>query len=106
MWFGALAAAKAKGVWGIGVDEDQSFLGPHILTSVLKRLDIATYEAIRDLREGRFRTGRSAVFRLRDGGVGLGKISPGVPRAFVAQVERIRRQIIAGKIKNIPTTVP
>src|SRR6266536_6684185 len=30
---GALEAAKEKDVWGIGVDADQSFLGPHILTS-------------------------------------------------------------------------
>jgi basic membrane protein A len=33
---GTLRAAKRAGVWGIGVDTDQSFLGPHILTSVVK----------------------------------------------------------------------
>jgi basic membrane protein A len=33
---GALQAAKAEHVWGIGVEVDQSFLGPQILTSVLK----------------------------------------------------------------------
>ena len=104
--FGALDAAKRNGVWGIGVDQDESFLGPHILTSVLKRLDVATYETIRDLKEGRFRTGRSAVFTLRDGGVGLGRFSPRVPRAYVARVQQIKRQIVAGKVKNIPTTVP
>ena len=32
---GALEAAKEHGVWGIGVDVDQSELGPHILTSVI-----------------------------------------------------------------------
>src|SRR3989440_11915703 len=30
---GTLDAAKEKRVWGIGVDADQSFLGPHVLTS-------------------------------------------------------------------------
>ncbi len=34
---GALEAAKEKGVWGVGVDVDQSFLGPHILTSCRDR---------------------------------------------------------------------
>ena len=38
---GALDAAKEKGVQGIGVDADQSYLGDHILTSALKRVDQA-----------------------------------------------------------------
>ena len=44
---GALDAAKEKGVWGIGVDADQSFLGPHILTSAVKRVDTAVFDAIK-----------------------------------------------------------
>ncbi len=102
---GALEAAKQKGVFGVGVDYDQSSLGPHILTSVLKRMDVAVYEAIRSLKRGTFRPGRSAVFSLRNGGVGLGAISPKVPRTFVAQVERVRKQIVSGEIRGIPTTV-
>ena len=96
---GALRAAKEKGVWGIGVDIDMSFLGPHILTSAVKRLDVAIFEAVRDFQHGTFRTGGDAVFDLANNGVGLGKISPKVPRAFIVKVERIRAQIIAGKIK-------
>src|SRR6266540_5650523 len=44
---GALDAAKEKGVWGIGVDADQSFLGSHILTSAVKRVDTAVFLAIK-----------------------------------------------------------
>jgi basic membrane protein A len=102
---GALQAAKEKGVFGVGVDADQSSLGPHILTSVLKRMDVAVYETIRSLTIGTFRPGRSAVFDLGNGGVGLGKVSPRVPRSFLAQVKRIRRQIVAGKLGPIPTTL-
>jgi basic membrane protein A len=102
---GALEAAKDKGVWGIGVDADQSALGLHILTSVLKRMDVAVYDMIRELKSDTFRTGRSTVFDLRDGGVGLGKVSPKVPRALLARVERVRKQIAAGVIHGIPTTV-
>ena len=40
---GALSAAKDKNVWGIGVDADQSFLGPHVLTSALKGVDSAVF---------------------------------------------------------------
>lgn len=44
---GALAEARASGAWGIGVDVDQSFLGSHILTSVLKRWDVQVYATVR-----------------------------------------------------------
>jgi basic membrane protein A len=101
---GALEAAKERGVWGVGVDVDQSFLGPHILTSEVSQLDVAVYSGIRALAHGTFRTGGNTVWDLRNGGVGLGKISPKVPRRFVAQVEKIRAQIVAGKVK-IPTRI-
>lgn len=96
---GALEAAKEKGVWGVGVDVDQSFLGPHILTSSVIGLDVSVFTAIRRLLTGRLTTGGNTVFDLRDGGVRLGKISPEVPRSVRRQVEAVRRQIIAGKIK-------
>jgi basic membrane protein A and related proteins len=101
---GALEAAKQKGVWGIGVDADQSFLGPHILTSAVKRVDTAVYLAIKSVKDGKFKGG-NVTYGLKDNGVGLGKISPKVPKAEVTKVQRIRADIIAGKIKNIPTVV-
>ncbi len=52
---GALDAAKEKHVWGIGVDADQSFLGPHILTSAVKRVDTAVFDAIKLVKDGKFR---------------------------------------------------
>ena len=48
----ALDAAREKGVWGIGVDADQGFLGPYILTSAEKRVDTAVFDAIRDAAIG------------------------------------------------------
>jgi basic membrane protein A and related proteins len=101
---GALDAAKQKGVWGIGVDADQSFLGAHILTSAVKRVDTAVFDAIKLVVDGKFKGG-NVVFGLKDNGVDIGKISPKVPKSEVAKVMQIRADIIAGKIKNIPTTV-
>jgi basic membrane protein A and related proteins len=94
---GALDAAREQNVWGIGVDADQSFLGPQILTSATKKVDRAVFLAVQSVQKGSFRGG-NAVFGLREGGVGLGKISPKVPRSEVAAVERIRQQLIAGTI--------
>jgi basic membrane protein A and related proteins len=101
---GALEAARQKGVWGIGVDADQSFLGPHILTSAVKRVDTAVYLAIKSVKDGTFKGG-NVTYGLKDNGVALGKISPKVPKSEVTKVQRIRADIISGKLKNIPATV-
>jgi len=101
---GALDAAKEKHVWGIGVDADQSFLGPHILTSAVKRVDTAVFLAIKSVVDGTFKGG-NIVFGLKQNGVGVGKISPKVPKSEVAAVNKVRAEIISGKIKNIPTVV-
>ena len=102
---GALDAAKEKNVWGIGVDADQSFLGPHILTSAVKRVDTAVLDAIKLVVDGNFKGG-NITFGLKDSGVGIGKISSKVPQSEVAKINQIRADIISGKIKNIPTQVP
>jgi basic membrane protein A len=103
---GALDAAKEKGVWGIGVDSDQSFLGPHVLTSAVKRVDQAVFLTIKSVMDGTWQGGRNSVFGLADDGVGLGKISSKVPQEDVAALDRVRKDIVAGRIRSIPTTVP
>jgi basic membrane protein A len=102
---GALDAAKEKSVWGIGVDADQSFLGPHILTSAVKRVDTAVFLAIKSVVDGNFKGGTNIAFGLKQNGVGIGKISPRVPKSEVAAVNKVRADIISGKIANIPTEV-
>lgn len=102
--FGALEAARIDHVWGVGVDTDQSYLGQHILTSAVKREDVALFDTIRALRDGLLRGGGTSVFTLGNGGLQLGRISPGVPAKVVAAIERIRQRIVAGRIR-IPTTL-
>ncbi len=102
---GALDAAKTKSVWGIGVDADQGFLGPHILTSALKGVDSAVFLSIKDAKDGQFKGGQDAVYGLEQKGVGLGKFSAKAPKGIEAKVLEIEQQIIDGKIANIPTTV-
>jgi basic membrane protein A and related proteins len=101
---GALEAAKRKGVYGIGVDIDQSYLGKFILTSVLNKLDVAVYDVAKRLVHGRFRVGGNLSFDLRNHGVGLGKFSPHVPRALRRELIPLAAQIEQGKIV-VPTTV-
>lgn len=101
---GTLSEAKSRNVWGIGVDTDQSFLGSHILTSAIKRVDQGVFLTVRNVANGSFRGGRDAVFNLRNGGVGLGRTSPKVPHAYLVRLDSLRQQIISGQITP-PTTV-
>jgi basic membrane protein A and related proteins len=101
---GALEAAKRKGVYGIGVDIDQSYLGKFILTSVVKNLNVAVYDLAKQLVRGRLRVGGNLSFDLRNRGVGLGKFSPHVSRALRRQLIPLAAEIKQGKIV-VPATV-
>jgi basic membrane protein A len=100
---GALDAAKEKGVQGIGVDADQSYLGPHILTSAEKHVDLAVFNAIKSVQDGTFKGGTDVLNNVANNGVGIGKIGPAGLK-YADQVKKIQFQIAAGKIK-IPDTV-
>jgi basic membrane protein A len=102
---GALDAAKQKSVFGIGVDGDQSFLGPHVLTSALKRVDSAVLLTVKSVVDGNFKGGTNATYGLEDDGVGLGTMSPKVTADAKAAVDAAREKIASGEISDIPTTV-
>jgi basic membrane protein A len=105
---GALSAAKEHGLFAIGVDIDQSFLGPHILTSAVKRVDNGVFLAIAQAKKGKFKGGANVVYNLKNGGVALGKISPRLTgtlrKTVLKKVAVLKAQIIKGKIKP-PTQV-
>jgi basic membrane protein A len=99
---GALDAAKAAGRWAVGVDVDQSFLGSHILTSAVKRVDTGIFLAVKGAMTGKgYKGGGDLVFNLKNGGVALGKFSAKakIPKAWLTQINKLKAQIIAGKIK-------
>jgi basic membrane protein A and related proteins len=100
---GALEAAKEKSVWGIGVDADQFFLGQHILTSALKRVDEAVFATIKSVQDGSWEGGRNLTFGLAEDGVALGTFSPKVPRADRHAVHAEAKKIANGDV-NIPTS--
>ena len=101
---GALDAAAEKGVWGIGVDADQGFLGDHILTSALKKVDEAVFQTIEKVVNGETVGGGVTVFGLAEDGVGLGEVSSEVSQDLIDQVEAQREKIINGEIE-IPEEV-
>jgi basic membrane protein A len=101
---GALQAAKQKNVWGIGVDADQAYLGKHILTSGVKRVDTAVYTFYKLAKEGKLGAGRDLVFNLKNKGQDVGKMSTRVPGAFITKMNAQKALIIKGKVKP-PSTL-
>ena len=106
---GGLSAAKQNHIWGIGVDADQGFLGPHILTSALKKVDVSVFNAIKAYKANPsgFKGGFNTNYTLKNHGVGYGKLSSKLSKAdrlyITKKVSGIEKLIISGKIK-VPTS--
>jgi len=103
---GTIEAAIEAGKWAIGVDSDQYLTAgtPEaqavILTSMLKRVDVAVFETIKAVSEGD-KTGGIKVFDLANDGVGY-STSGGYIDEFVEQLEEIKAAIVSGEI-TVPT---
>ena len=105
---GALSTAERQ-LWAIGVDTDQyeSVLGlpgavhseawrRHILTSVLKRVDLANYEIVKDFARGRFTPG-ARPFNVANGGLDI-SYSGGHLENICTAVEAARADIVSGRV--------
>jgi basic membrane protein A len=102
---GVFTAAQEVGRWAIGTDRDQFEEMPCcVLTSMLKQVDVAVFDAIRDEAAGELRGGLKEL-GLAEDGVGYvhdAHNADRVPPAIVQQVDELRRAIIAGEIE-VPT---
>jgi basic membrane protein A len=106
---GAFEAAKEAGapgdVWAIGVDSDQynlvsADLQPYILTSMLKKVDVAVYETTKAYATGAFKAG-TQVFDLKSDGVGY-STSGGFVDDIKTDIDGYAAKIISGEIV-VPT---
>lgn len=99
---GVLQAAVDAGVYGIGVDSNQNHLHPgHILTSMLKRVDVAVYTAMKDVQEGTWTTGVN-VMGLAEDGVGYAVDENNealLTPEMIEAAEAAKAAIIAGEIE-------
>lgn len=95
---GVIEACQEAGVWAIGVDSDQSSIAPKtILTSAMKRVDNAVYEAAKETIEGTIASGVKE-FDLTQGGVDIAPTTDNIPADVLTKVEDVKQQIIDGKI--------
>jgi basic membrane protein A len=102
---GVFEGAKEMHVLAIGVDADQHDEMPGVVvTSMIKRVDVAVYDAIEDVLAHRFHGGMRAL-GLADHGVDWvheGPHARGLPPQVVARVEALRGRVARGEIA-VPT---
>jgi basic membrane protein A and related proteins len=99
---GVLKAAADAGKLGIGVDSDQDNLFPgKVLTSMLKRVDVATYDMFKAVKDGSWKPGIT-VFGLKEDGVGYALDADNKPLMtpdILSAVDAAKADIISGKIQ-------
>ena len=98
---GVIRAVADAGKLAIGVDSNQNGLAPgHVLTSMLKRVDVAAYQTLKDAMDGKFTAG-VVTLGLAEGGVDWAQDEHNadlVSAEVRAAVERAKAAIIAGRI--------
>src|SRR5581483_9899338 len=99
---GYLKAAQLKGLYGIGVDADQAYLGSYMMTSAVKRVDQAVLLTVGKVIAGKFKGGDNQ-FSLKNNATGDGTVGAMVPASIKAQVAAQAKLSAAGKV--VPTTV-
>lgn len=101
---GVFEAARERGLYAIGVDSDQYDEAPGtVLTSMIKRVDVAVFETVRAVHQGSFRGGVQR-FGLREGGVDW--IHEGEHGALIPEAVRVRVQALADEVRSERRAVP
>lgn len=104
---GILEAANQSGKYAIGVDLDQDATYPgHVLTSMMKHVDTASYLMIKDAYENKFKGGQTVEMNVANGGVGLTDMSTmkkalgdKFPQDILDKLKQLTADMKSGKIK-------
>lgn len=95
-------------VWAIGVDKDQYADGIYegdksvILTSMVKRVDVAAFDISLKTLKGEFPGGKDNLYNIANNGVGIPEKNPNLSETVLKKVEEARENIKSGKVK-VPT---
>ncbi|MFW6381830.1 MAG: BMP family lipoprotein, partial [Bacillota bacterium] len=98
---GVIKAAKEEDKYAIGVDSPQYHLAPdHVLTSMIKRIDVAVEKEVKALYNDEFNSG-TRVYGLEQDGVGLYReqAEKMLPEEILEKIDEFKEQIINGEIE-------
>lgn len=106
---GVIEAAKDKNFFAIGVDSDQDYLAPgNVLTSMLKRVDVAVFNTIELATKGDLQGGTVLQYGLDEGGVSLSEMTYTrhiIPKPYMDQVTAMQEEIVAGNLDVVDIRV-
>ncbi|MGN0143662.1 MAG: BMP family protein, partial [Clostridium sp.] len=95
---------SGQDVWVIGVDRDQYEDGIYadgksvILTSAMKKVDVASYNVIKDIHNNEFKGGQNVVYDITKDAVGLPEENPNLSNEIVEKINDITSKMKDGKI--------
>ncbi len=96
---GVIEACQEAGVYAIGVDSDQSSIAPNtVLTSAMKRVDNAVYNAVEELIDGTLEGGIQS-FDLAAGGVDIAPSQDLIAPEVIDAVNEVKEKIVSGEIE-------
>jgi basic membrane protein A and related proteins len=101
---GALQAAGQAGVYSIGVDADQKDANPSVIASALKKVDVATYDAIKAVVNGQFQGG-ALTFSIANDGAGYAVDNFQIPAELQTELDKFQGQIKSGALVP-PADIP
>ena len=95
---GVIEACQEAGVYAIGVDSDQSSIAPKtVLTSAMKRVDNAVYDAVQELIDDKLEGGVQ-TFDLAAGGVDIAPSQDLISDDVIKAVDEVKEKIISGDV--------
>ncbi len=101
---GVLQAAGQAKVYSIGVDADQKDQDPSVIASALKKVDVSTYTAIKNVVNGQF-TGGALTFSIANDGAGYALDNLTLPADIQTEVDKVLGEIKSGALTP-PDTIP
>ncbi|AZO93497.1 BMP family ABC transporter substrate-binding protein [Halocella sp. SP3-1] len=100
---GIIEAAAQEGKYAIGVDANQDYMAKgNVLTSVMKRMDIAVYDLCEKLEKGLLEGGEVITLGLEENGVSLTLMEytkDKIPAEYIEKVKKLEKEIISGQIE-------
>jgi basic membrane protein A len=99
-----LQQAGQSGVYSIGVDADQKDADPSVIASALKKVDVATYTAIKGVVNGNFQSG-ALTFSIANDGAGYSPDNLDIPAELKAELDKVQGQIKSGALTP-PADIP
>lgn len=99
-----MQAAGAAGGYAIGSDANEGYVGPYVVTSALKRVDVAVQDVVQQTRRGHF-PGGDDLHGADRGWIGIAPPAAPVPASITHAVDGVYAQLRSGTL-SVPAALP